>query len=297
MSLSYVIMTAAHNEAEFIEQTLQSVVNQTIPPLRWVILDDGSHDATSSIVQRYADVHPYIELIGRTRVSGHNLGSKVAALRVAEGRLCEVPYDLLANLDADIALPPDYYERLIAAFEADPELGLAGAVSCEWSDSAFRPRAWNARGRIQGAIQVFRRACYEDIGGYHPLHRGGGDSTAQFMAEMYGWRVRRLEDLFVQHLRPEGSAGKGPLRARFYQGRKDYALGYHPLFMVAKCLYRITEPPIALGALGRWSGYCWGALTREPRPLPAEVISYCRQRQLEKMAPWRRLTKRKITHG
>ncbi len=281
------VITAAHNEADYIEQTLRSVSAQTRPPDRWLLVDDGSTDATAERVREYAGRHPWITLLTHAREAGRSLGSKVAAIDFALRHTPLDGYTLLGVLDADIVLPPDYYAVLAGAFADDPQLGLAGGLTCEEENGEFVPRAYNAAGRIQGAIQVFRTSCWHDIGGYRPLRRGGGDSTAQYMAEMHGWTVQRFDTLRVNHLRPEGTAGKGPLATRFYQGLKDYALGYHPLFVLAKCAYRAGEPPLLAGAAARAWGYCYGALTREPRPLPPEVMQYVRRQQLARFNPRR----------
>src|SRR5439155_13124714 len=136
---------------------------------------------------------------------------------------------------------------------------------------------------VSGTIQLFRRQCYEEIGGLPALRYGGEDTAAVEMALLQGWEVRTIEDLIVRHHRRMGSEGIGILRARFRHGFEDYCLGYHPVFETGKCVRRIAEPPYLLGSLLRISGYAWGSLSAPKRELPPDFVKHLRTQQIHRL--------------
>jgi biofilm PGA synthesis N-glycosyltransferase PgaC len=135
------------------------------------------------------------------------------------------------------------------------------------------------------ALQVFRRACYEQTGGYIPCRNGGEDSCAEIMARMHGWRTWSFLDVKAIHRRPVGTGdGRAMAHARFRQGLADYCVGTHPVFMLAKCLRRcFTERPYVLSGLARWAGFLYGYLVREQRQIPDQARRYVRQEQLRRL--------------
>ena len=278
----YVLITAAHNEQAYIEQTLKSVVAQTVLPQKWVIVSDGSTDRTDEIVKLYEDRHDYIELLHRETNAGRNFASKVDAIQAGFSRLNHAQYDFVGNLDADVVLETSYYEVILAKFQANPNLGMAGGLVCNryWDklDEKF-----TAGDSVRGSVQMFRRECYEQVGGYTGMSIGGEDTVAEIKARMHGWQVKTFPDIKALHLRPTGTAESGVLRARFRQGKIEYRLRYHPLFEVVKCLWRIRQKPYLLGSIFRLSGYCWSLWHREQPVLPNDVMSYLRCEQLGKL--------------
>ena len=105
--LSYVIVTAARNEAEFIELTLKSVVAQTILPLRWVIVSDGSTDATDVIVRKNAISRPWIQLLRMPERRERHFAGKAYAFNTGLAQVADLKYDAVANLDADVSFGPE----------------------------------------------------------------------------------------------------------------------------------------------------------------------------------------------
>ena len=278
----YALVTAAHNEAAFIERALRSVLAQSLLPCAWIIVSDASTDDTDAVVQKYADAFPFIQLMRRERGAGRSFGSKVEAVRAGFSRLSGVQYDFIGNLDADITLDPGYFAGLIAKFNADPDLGIGGGWIQEDNGGGFRSRACNLIDSVPHAVQLLRRACYEQIGDFVPLPYGGEDTCAVFLARMQGWKAQAFEDLPVRHHRRTASSG-GALRNRIRQGRADYSLGYHPAFEVLKCLRRVGEPPYVIGASTWLVGYMLEALRRQPRPVSAEFVEYLRTYQRGRM--------------
>ena len=283
MKTAYVLVTPARNEGRYIRETIESVLAQTVLPRRWVIVSDGSTDDTESITNRYSLQNSIITLLRRSGDATRNYGSKVRAIWAGTEELRNTDYDFIGILDADVSFDPDYYERVLKEFDGNPSLGVAGGITIESDEQRFGRQSGATQRWLPGPIQLFRRQCYEEIGGMRALRYGGEDTTAMEMARMRGWEVRAFSDLVVSHHRRVGTEGMGILPARFRQGLEDYCVGYHPVFEIGKCVRRIAEPPYVLGSVFRMSGYLWGAMTRQSRELPAEFVRYLRNEQLRRL--------------
>jgi glycosyltransferase involved in cell wall biosynthesis len=277
---TYVLVTAAYNEQRLIEQTIASIVAQTVRPSKWIIVSDGSTDQTDHIVQRYAAANTFVHLYRIIEDHPRNFAAQVYAINAGMAQLKGLEYGLVGNLDADITLEPDYFARLLEKFKQDPKLGLGGGTVCERSpDGEFRPRPISNFSSVAHACQLFRRECFEAIGGaYVPLPYGGPDTYAEISARMKGWRVASFSDLKVFHHRPTNSA-EGVLRGWFRQGKMDYSLGALPAFEFFKLLRRVWVKPYLLGALARCAGFLDSYIRREPRAVPQAFLLYLRQEQ------------------
>lgn len=291
------LITPAKNEEFLIEKTLQSVISQTVRPRRWVVVNDCSEDRTEEIVRSYARQHSFIHLLNLGgKPGGRNWAAQVEAIRAGHRELENLEYDWIGNLDADISLPVDYYERIIQRFRANPALGLAGGFIQECDGGAFRSRPYNHPQSIPHAIQFFRRQCYEDIGGYLPLRYGGPDWCAEVTARMKGWQTEAYPDIEVFHHRNTGAA-EGILNAKFRLGLMDYALGSHPLFEVFKCVYRLGEKPYVISAVFRMAGFVWLAIRRDERPVSTEFVDFLRREQKRRLAKYFKIIHRGNGNG
>jgi glycosyltransferase involved in cell wall biosynthesis len=281
--LSYVLVTPARNEERFIERTLVSVVDQTTHPLRWVIVDDGSTDGTAAVVERFAAQHPWIELVKIPVKQQRNFASKVHAFNAGYARVQGIEYDVIGNVDADISFPPDYVAFLLGCFEADADLGVAGTAFIEDGYDSTRD-SFEGHSHVPGGCQLFRRDCFEEIGGYRP-HRGGGvDWIAVTTARMKGWKTRAFRQKSFFHHRPQGTAERGAVSAMFFVGERDYFLGKHPLSEMVRVLYRLTKPPFAVGSLALMLGYAWALVRRKKRPITAELVQFRRREDMTKFS-------------
>lgn len=280
---AYVLVTAAYNEEVNIAKTIESVLAQTRLPNRWVIVSDGSFDRTDEIVKEFTARHTFIHLLRITRQPGRSFGSKVRALRAGNELLKESGYDFVGNLDADVTVPPTYFEKLIAHFNMRPSLGLAGGFVVEETDGEFRDRRQNRVYSVAHAAQLVRRKCYEAIGGYAVLEYGGEDWHAQTSAEMKGWKTEAVPELKIFHHRHTGE-GDNLLRHRFRQGRMDYSLGSDPLFETFKCILRMPDKPFFLGGVARLVGFFWSWVRQDERPVSAEFIQFLRFDQKRKIS-------------
>lgn len=277
----YVLITAARNEEQYIRFAAESVIAQSVRPVRWIVVSDGSTDETDSIVNEYAARHDFVGLVRRGGGTGRfDFVSKVHAL--AEGYRCikETEYDFIGHLDADVSFEPDYYERVLTKFDVNPGLGLAGGFIYERYKKDFVSRPVNTSRSVAGAIQLFRRECYEAIGDIVPFTVGGEDAYAEVMARMKGWEVEAFPELRVLHHR-RSVAARGVLRESFQYGVMDYALGNHPLFETLKGISRLKERPIAVATFLRMCGFAWSYCCRQRRPVSDEFVDYVRREQID----------------
>src|SRR5678816_927929 len=125
-SNAYVVITPARNEATFIEQTIQSMAAQKIPPLKWVIVSDGSTDGTDDIVKKYAAQHDWIELVRMPERKERHFAGKILAFNAGFDRVKDLGYEFVASLDADITFDNEYFAFLLEKMAANPKLGLVG---------------------------------------------------------------------------------------------------------------------------------------------------------------------------
>jgi biofilm PGA synthesis N-glycosyltransferase PgaC len=279
---AYVIITPAHNEQAFIDKTIQSMIEQTVLPMRWVVVNDASTDRTADIVTHYASLHNFIRLVNVDRTAGRNFGNKVAAFNRGLAELKDLNYAYIGNIDADISFHPDYFENVLRALESDITLGIAGGMVASCISRKFVSQEV-ALDSVAGAVQLFRRTCFEQIGGYTPMMFGGIDSAAEITARMMNWRVRTFPKLRVLEHRRTGTATTGPLLARFKEGRRFHSLGYGIIFFCVRCAYRATEPPRLLGSAVALLGFLERWIKRAPLALAPDVVRYLRAEQREKL--------------
>ena len=281
--LSYVVVTPARNEGRTIELTLRSVVAQTVLPLRWVIVSDGSIDDTDEIVERYARQHDWIELLRMPERRERSFAGKALALNAGTARVEGLPYEVIASLDADVSFDADYFAFLLEKLAADPELGVVGTPFRNVTQSESYDYRFTSIEHVSGACQVFRRDCFKAIGGYQPVKGGAIDNIAVVTARMNGWKTRTFQEKVCLHYRKEGTAQHGPVRSRFQYGIKDYTLGHHPVWEICRSGYQMTKRPFVLGGLALGAGYLWALLRRFQRPVSREFVAFHRREQVRRL--------------
>ena len=281
---TYVVITPVRNEAAFIECTIASMTSQTVPPVQWIIVDDGSTDNTADIVRAQTAEYPWIRLVqradrgfrqrGRGVIEAFNEGC--AALAVAD-------YQFIVKLDGDLSFAPDYFERLLARFAARPSLGISGGTCYVQEGNMWRPEETDVT-HVRGATKMYRRACLEAIGGL--VAHLGWDGADEWQARARGWEVQSFLDIPLHHHRTTGTA-KGPVRGRIEQGRAAFYMGYHPLFMLARGVRRMADRPFVLGGIALLWGYVGDWLCRRERVDDPMAIRFLRQSQLRRLG-WAR---------
>jgi glycosyltransferase involved in cell wall biosynthesis len=293
--LSYVLVTPARNEEAFIEATLRAVIKQNVIPAKWVIVSDGSTDQTDAIVERYCSEHLWIELIRLPSRRERHFAAKANAFNVGYARVRDLSFDLIANLDSDITFGPEYFEYILRKFEVEPSLGAAGTPFVE---NFARPREHSYGHRyaslehVSGACQVFRRECFEEVGGYVPIEEGAVDWIAVTTARMNGWKTRTFPEKVCFHHRRlgTGTGTHNPLRTRFHYGKKAYYVGGHPLWEVLRGFFQMRHKPLLIGGALFIGGYLWAGFKREKRPVSAELALFHKSEQLARLRKSLRLS-------
>ena len=211
-----------------------------------------------------------------------NFAAKVNAFNAAYDRVKALAFDVIGNLDADVLVRGRLYGYLLGKFETTPELGVAGTHYIEGDFHSYRDSYINVH-HVNGQIQLFRRACFEEIGGYVPIKGGGIDWVVVTTARMKGWTTYSFSDRTFYHHRKMGTAGSSEIRARFHYGKKDYFLGGHPVWQLFRSAFQMTQKPYIVGGLGLMAGYAWCWLTRHDRPVSAELMAFHRDEQIRRL--------------
>lgn len=281
--MKYILITAARNEEAFIARTLDSVTAQTQLPERWVVIDDGSSDRTAEIVAAYAQKFPWLKLIRNPKREGRNFAAKANAVNTALAQSQDIAFDVLGNLDADTSFTPDYMEFLMQKFSADPKLGVAGTPFTQEGGYDSTRDSFEGENFVAGPIQLFRRECFTEIGGYTASPAGGVDWIAVMTARLKGWTTRSFVDKRYHHHRLMGTAEKSPVAALFSYGQKDYYLGGSPVWQMFRVTYRLLKKPYIVGGLALFFGYVWAAVKRVKRPVSNELMQFNRAEQIKKL--------------
>jgi glycosyltransferase involved in cell wall biosynthesis len=278
----YVLITPARDEAQFIELTIKSVVAQTVRPVKWIIVSDGSTDGTDDIVSRYAVDYPWIELVRMPERHERHFAGKVHAFNAGYARVKNLQYGVIGSLDGDISFDEDYFSFLLRKLAEDYTLGLVGTPFKGSSDQTYDYRFVSIE-HVSGACQLFRRKCFEEIGGYVPVKGGGVDHIAVITARMKGWKTRTFTDKACLHHRQIGTAQHNPMMARFRTGVADYALGSHPIWELSRTIYQMTKRPFIVGGLTLGAGYFWALARRVERPVSQELVAFRRREQMQRL--------------
>ena len=279
--LKYVLITPARNEEAYIEKTIKSVVSQTILPEKWVVVSDGSTDRTDDIMKQYMAENSWIEFIRMPEHRDRQFAAKVNCFSAGYQKLNNTDYDIIGNLDADISFEKDYFEFLLTKFAEIPQLGVAGTPFVEGS-SHYDYRFTNIE-HVSGACQLFRRKCFEEVGGYIPIESGGIDWTAVTTARMKGWTTRTFVEKTCLHHRKIGTGNTSALMTSFRQGEKDYFLGNHPLWEIFRTLYQMARKPFIIGGSLLFFGFAWAGLKRVKRPISTKLVEFIRREQMKRL--------------
>jgi hypothetical protein len=232
-------------------------------------------------VKRHAAQHDWIELVRQPERVERHFAGKVKAFNAGYARLHSTGYDLVGSMDADISFEADYFEFLLARFAENPKLGLGGTpFKEEGLEYDFR---FSSVDHVSGAMQLFRRECFQQIGGYVPVKGGGIDVIAVWATRARGWQTRTFTEKHYSHHRKMGTARDGMVRVKFKDGQKDYALGGHPLWEIFRALYQMTKAPLIVGGCALGLGYLWSVIRRVERPMPAELVKFRRADQMRRL--------------
>jgi poly-beta-1,6-N-acetyl-D-glucosamine synthase len=281
----YVVISPVRDEEAFLNRTIESMIAQTLRPTEWIIVNDGSSDSTGQIIDEYSQRYPWIHGIHREnrgfRKSG---GGVVEAFNEGYATLRSRSWEFIVKMDGDLSFEPTYFAKCLKNFQDDPTLGVGGGVICyiQNGKKVFEP---GPAFHVRGASKIYRRACWEAIGGFWPAP--GWDTMDEVKANMLGWTTRSFADLHLHHHRPTGAAD-GMWGGLVKNGKANYICGYHPMFMLAKCFHRLRQKPYLIGSLALLYGFLSGYFQRIPQVDDRQTIIYLRRQQLGRL--WRRET-------
>lgn len=285
-TLRCALITPAYNEADLIGATIDSVLSQTVKPIRWVIVSDGSTDGTDEIVKSYTRYHEWITLLRRAPHKERQFAAKAHAFNAGLELLDDENYDVVGNLDADITFESNYLEFLLGKLAADCQLGVVGTP---FVDDHAHPEKHSYNHRyaqlehVSGACQLFRKQCFDEIGGYIPIKGGAIDWIAVTTARMKGWRTRTFTEKICLHHRPLGTGTHSKAMVYWHYGRKAYYVGGHPLWILMRSVFQMRHKPwIACGFLFL-GGALWACVTRIPRAVTPELMTFHRNEQMSRL--------------
>jgi glycosyltransferase involved in cell wall biosynthesis len=276
-AVKYVIISPVRDEEANLARTIESVINQSVRPCEWMIVNDGSTDRTAAIADSYALQHDWIRVCHRDNRGFRKAGGGVVdAFNDGYRNLRAKDWDFIVKLDGDLSFSPEYFQSCFQAFEAEEKLGIAGGTIYNVINGQAIPEVCPAF-HVRGATKIYRRACWDAIGGFWPAP--GWDTMDEVKAQMLGWATRTLSELQVLHHRPTGK-NDGTWGAGFKNGRANYICGYHPLFMLLKCAKRLREKPYLIQSAALFWGFISGYLQRVRQVDDRATIKYLRRQQL-----------------
>ncbi len=278
--IKYVIISPVRDEQQFVEQMIQSVAQQTIRPTEWILVDDGSTDRTAAIIDQCARKYSWIRTVHRPnrgfRKSG---GGVVEAFRDGYSALRFQEWDFIVKLDGDLILGEQYFQLCLERFRKDCRLGIGGGMisSIRNGNQEFEECP---RFHVRGATKIYRRKCWEDIGGL--LQAPGWDTVDELKAQMLGWKSESFEEIRIVQQRPTGRSN-GLWTDLLKNGQARYVAGYHPLFLLASCTRRLMRRPYLIGSVGLLWGFLFAYIRRIPQVNDPALIAYVRHQQLRRL--------------
>ncbi len=292
----YVLVSPCRDEAKFIRRTLDTVAAQTVPPARWIVVDDGSTDATPDILAEYARILPYLRVVRRTDRGRRHVGPGVIEAFYAGLREVDLgAFDYVCKLDMDLALPPRYFELLMRRMEAEPRLGTTSGKP--WfvhpRTGALVPEVCGDEMSV-GMTKFYRVACFREIGGF--VRQVMWDGIDCHRARMLGWIAESVDEeaLRFVHLRPMGASQKGIWTGRVRSGFGQYFMGTSPLYLAAVAAYRLTKHPVVTGSVAQLWGYASSALKGAPRYDDVEFRRFLRRYQRLALVLGKRAATRRV---
>ena len=278
---SYLIISPCRNEAAFMIKTLDSVVKQSVLPALWIIVDDGSTDATPAILAEYAAKHSFIKVVTRKNRGHRSVGPGVIEAFYEGLETVDLKqFDFICKLDLDLIMPPRYFETLIARMMDNPRLGNCSGKPyyIDKVTGDFVSEGCGDENAI-GASKFYRRECFEEIGGF--VRQVMWDGIDGHRCRQLGWIAMSWDepDIRFTHLRPMGSSQQNIITGRVRHGFGQYFMGTGFVYMLASGVYRMTRPPLVIGGLAMMWGYIKSFLTRVPRFEDKELASFIRKYQ------------------
>lgn len=279
--LTYAVVTPARDEAENLQRLAACLIGQTVTPVAWVVVDDGSGDESPELVRLLGREYPWIRLASSGGTSLARGAPIVRAFHKGLEQLGSFP-DVVVKLDADISMAPDHFDRLLRSFALDDCLGVAGGTCYEKQPNGRWRQRHGTGPSVWGASRAYRRECLQEI---LPLEEHMGWDTLDLMkARLRGWKIEVLYDLPFRHHRPEGERDGARFKTYVIQGEGTYFMDYRLSYLALRTLYRALRTPSAIGLL---VGYLRARMARKPQCTDHELRTYVRSEQSLRRLPLR----------
>lgn len=221
--MKYYIIIPAHDEEEFLADTLNSVLRQTLQPKKVIVVNDNSTDGTEAIIDKFMLLSPIIEKLNIVSTSEHMPGSKVVNAFNKGLKLLDDTYDFLVKLDADLVLPDNYFEKIAYIFKGQPNVGIAGGFIYEKDGKEdWKLNHPMNKNHVRGAFKAYSKKCFNAIGELRSAM--GWDTVDELLAQYHGYEIFTDDALKVKHLRPTGNAYNP--KAKLLQGKAMYTMRY-----------------------------------------------------------------------
>ena len=275
----YIIISPVRNEEKYVGKTIQSVINQSVKPIEWIIVNDGSTDRTRETIEKYMGKYSWMKLINLEDRGFYYPGKGVVEVFYKGFNIIKTKdWDYIVKLDCDLYLENDYFEKIFQRFQENPRLGIASG--CDYlveKNSYIREKT--QEDHPCGLSKIYRKKCFEDINGLRPIP--GWDLVDVLSAQMKGWDTKCFMEYRIIHYRQTGFRNKGIANGRFFVGRLQYKFGYSFIYSLLKGIYKLFERPYFIGGIGMILGYLYACLRHETKYFDDEMIKFLRKKHRE----------------
>ena len=280
MKDNYIVITPAKNESNYIRFTINSMIKQSIKPQKWIIVDDGSSDDTYEIVTKAVRNYSWITIIKTNSSEKRAPGTNVVNAFNYGLSTIKKDYSYIVKLDADLEFDEDYFEKMIRKFEINNRLGIAGGICVISTKGNKRKIEKTPEYHVRGTIKMYRKNCFDEIGGLIP--KFGWDGIDEMKAMMLGWETRSFRDIIILHLRPTGKE-TGLLRYGWRRGTLNYYMGYNPLYLILSCINNFSKKPYVLFGLTLFAGYVYSYITNSEQINDKNLIKFIKKFQSQRI--------------
>ncbi len=280
--IRYVVISPVRNEEDYIKLTLDSMVEQTVKPIEWILVNDGSTDSTESIIKEYASKYDWIKLITLTDRGYYFPGTGVVnVFNNGYAAITEPNWNYVVKLDVDLSFDPDYFETVLGRMETDPKIGLASGwpqlpLDGGWVKEEVQPD------HPVGPSKIYKKAAWEAMGGLLPVP--GWDLADVLGAQMHGWTTICFGDITLFHHRISGVRRSGLWSRKFLQGRFEYRHGYRFIYTFLKATRAAVRERQPAELIAKVSGFIWAAIKHDEPLFPQAMQMFLRKKQLHKLA-------------
>lgn len=284
--IKYNIISPVRNEEEYVEKTIHSVINQTVKPQEWIIVNDGSTDRTPEIIKKYVKKYDWIRLLNLEDRGFYYPGTGIVnVVKNGYNSISKNDWEYIVKLDCDISVEEDYFENIFKEFEKNSNLGIASGAIYLFNGKKTKKEK-SQFDHPWGASKIYCRKCFGQINAWEPMP--GWDLADNLAAQMKGWETRCFDEFKIYHYRGTGLRRRGLTSGRFLWGRFHYRYGYDPFYTLLKSIYRLSEKPVFIGGVSIFLGYIYATIIREKRLFDKDMRQFLRKKQ-------RKYLKQKIT--